>query len=239
MARAYSLDLRERAVEYVLDGGSKDDACRIFKIARDTLYRWLKQHRETGSLKAKPLGSRPWKLDHAAIAEYVKDNNDNTLEEYAAQFNTVPSAIDYVLRKQGITRKKNHAVHRARRGKRKAFLAEIAELDPRKIIYIDESGVEDTLHRNYAGAPRGEQVLADILGHKTKRISIIAGLLGHKLIAPFRFEGYTDAEVFNTWPEHGLLSVTPPGYTLIMDRASFHRNAKTRQLIVNLKLNSL
>lgn len=117
---------------------------------------------------------------------------------------------------------------------RKKFLDEIKQLDPRKIIYIDESGVEDTIHRQYARAPRGKQVIADILGHKTERISLIAGLLGHKLIAPLAFEGYTDAEVFNQWIEKCLIPEMPPGYTVIMDRASFHRNPKTRKLIENV-----
>jgi len=114
---------------------------------------------------------------------------------------------------------------------RQRFLAEIKDIDPRKIIYIDESGVENTLHRQYARAPRGEKVIADILGHKTERISLIAGLLGHKLIAPLAFEGYTDAEVFNHWIETCLIPELPPGYTVIMDRPSFHRKPKTRKLI--------
>lgn len=115
--------------------------------------------------------------------------------------------------------------------KRQAYLAEIADIDPRKIIYIDESGVEDTLFRQYARAPRGEQVMADILGHKTSRISLIAGLLGHKLIAPLMFEGYTNTNVFNQWLEECLLPETPPGHVIIMDGASFHKSSKTRQLI--------
>lgn len=98
-------------------------------------------------------------------------------------------------------------------------------------MYIDESGVEDTLFRKHARSPRGEQVIADIKGHRTKRFSMIAGLLGHKLIAPFVFEGYTDADVFNAWIEQSLLSELPPDHVVIMDRASFHRNTKTRQLI--------
>lgn len=116
---------------------------------------------------------------------------------------------------------------------RQRFLAEIAEVDPRKIVYIDESGVEDTLFRKYARAPRGEQVPADIKGHRTKRFSMIAGLLGHKLIAPFVFEGYTDAAVFNAWIEQSLLTEVPPGYTILMDRASFHRSPRTKELIEN------
>ena len=110
-------------------------------------------------------------------------------------------------------------------------MAELEQIDPRKIVYIDEAGIEDTLHRQYARAPRGQQVLADIKGHKTKRISMIAGLLGKKLIAPWMFEGYTDADVFNTWIEKVLLPELPPGHTVILDNASFHKAAKTRELI--------
>lgn len=99
------------------------------------------------------------------------------------------------------------------------------------MVYIDESGVEDTLRRQYARAPRGEPVIADILGHKTQRISLLCGLLGKKLIAPWMVEGYTDADVFNQWIESALLKELPPGYTVIMDRASFHRKPRTRELI--------
>lgn len=116
---------------------------------------------------------------------------------------------------------------------RARFLEEIADIDPRKIVYIDESGVEDTLFRKHARAPRGVQVIADILGHRTQRISVIAGLLGHKMIAPFIFEGYTDAEIFNDWIEHVLIPELPPGLVVMMDRASFHRKPRTRELIEN------
>ena len=117
MARAYSVDLRERAVEYVLDGGDRDEACRIFKVAYRTLSNWLRQYKKTGTLAPKPKGSRPWKLDHAAIIEHVRNNNDSTLHEIAQHFGTVVSAIDHVLRKFNITRKKNDALRRARRSR--------------------------------------------------------------------------------------------------------------------------
>jgi transposase len=115
MARAYSIDLRERAVGYVVDGGDRDAACRIFRIGLSTLQRWLKQNKTTGNLLPKPLGSRPWKLDHLAIVKHVKINDDSTLQEIAEHFKTGKSAIDYILNKHGVTRKKNDALRRARR----------------------------------------------------------------------------------------------------------------------------
>jgi transposase len=117
--------------------------------------------------------------------------------------------------------------------KRAAFLAEIEGVDPRKIVYIDESGVDDTVFPQYARAPRGEQVIVDINDKKSQRISLIAGLLGHKLIAPMAFEGYTDTTIFNQWIEQCLLPELPPNHVVIIDNASFHKSQKTRELIEN------
>lgn len=60
---------------------------------------------------------------------------------------------------------------------------------------------------------------------------MIAGLLGKKLIAPLVFEGYTDTNVFNQWLESCLLPELPPGYTIVIDNASFHKSQKTIELI--------
>ena len=110
-------------------------------------------------------------------------------------------------------------------------MAAIATVDPGKIVYIDESGVEDTLYREYARAPRGTQIISDIKGKKSQRISMISGLLGKKMIAPLSFEGYTDAAVFNHWLEHCLVPELPPKHTIIIDNASFHKSTRTQQII--------
>lgn len=118
MARAYSTDLRERAVSYIHEGGSRTDAVRIFKISYRTLSAWLRQLKEEGNLSPKPKGSRPWKLDHEAVVQYVKGHNDSTLEEVASHFDTCVSVIDYILRKHKVTRKKNNALRGAKRGRK-------------------------------------------------------------------------------------------------------------------------
>ena len=118
MTRAYSIDLRERAVEYVSSGGDRALLCSTLKIATRTLQRWITLAKKTGGdLSPKPMGSRPWKLDHSTVVAYAVTHSDATLHEIAAHFSTGKSAIDYILRKYKITRKKNHAVRRARRRK--------------------------------------------------------------------------------------------------------------------------
>lgn len=66
MSNAYSLNLRERAIAYVLAGGEKPLACQIFQVGQDTLYRWLRQYPLEGSVAPKVRGKyAPRKLDDA------------------------------------------------------------------------------------------------------------------------------------------------------------------------------
>ncbi len=116
MSNAYSLDLRQRAVAYVLEGGQKPEACRIFQIGRDTLYRWLRQYQTKGELAPKPRGKyASRKLDDAVLAQYIADHPDATLEELGQRFSVSAVAIWKACRRLQITRKKNAAVRRTRR----------------------------------------------------------------------------------------------------------------------------
>jgi transposase len=114
---------------------------------------------------------------------------------------------------------------------RAQFQDELAALDPDDLVYLDESGVDEALHRPYARATRGTTVRGDIAGSTTQRISFIAALNRSQLMAPMRFEGYCDTGVFNTWLEQALLPELRPGQTVLMDNASFHKSAATKALI--------
>ncbi len=114
---------------------------------------------------------------------------------------------------------------------RARFQDELADLDPHTLVYLDESGVDEALHRPYARAPRGTQVMGEVSGTKAQRISLIAALHESRLLAPMRFEGYCDTLVFNTCLEQVLVPALRPGQTVLMDNASFHKSTTTKTLI--------
>ena len=107
MARAYSTDLRERVVDYVECGGSRKDACRIYKVSLRTLSNWIKRFRDTGDVSASRLGSRPWKLNHEEVIKYIDAHPDSSLKSIASYFDTTTSTIFYICKKYKYTRKKN------------------------------------------------------------------------------------------------------------------------------------
>ncbi|MDD2815964.1 MAG: hypothetical protein PHP00_09535 [Thiotrichaceae bacterium] len=74
--------------------------------------------------------------------------------------------------------------------KRQAYLSRHNELDASKIVYVDESGIEE----------------AEKKGKRSRRVNIIAGLVNNRLIAPCVFNGYVNADCFK---DRSLLLIMP------------------------------
>lgn len=104
---AHGLQLRERALDFIKDGGTAVDAARIFKVTTRTIYNW--QHRK--SLAPKVHGLRRRKLDKMKLLQHVQQNPDATLRERAAHFGVTVNAI-WVAKKRLRIVKKTAAVHR-------------------------------------------------------------------------------------------------------------------------------
>lgn len=117
MARAYSMDLRERALAAAqAQEGSRAEVARRFGIGEATLYSWLRRWREESSLKPRPHGGgRRARLDEAGMSrlkEHVEQHNDCTLDEYctwaeqALGIAMSTSAMDRALARLRLVRKK-------------------------------------------------------------------------------------------------------------------------------------
>ena len=98
------------------------------------------------------------------------------------------------------------------------------------LIYVDETGIDEYLYREYARAPRGKKVALKISGRKFKRTNIVAGLCQGEWIAPLQYSGTTDSVLFEYWFEHRLLREAKKGSVIILDNATFHRKTVLYEL---------
>lgn len=111
-------------------------------------------------------------------------------------------------------------------------------------MYIDEAGVENTLDYSYGWSLKGTRcesrpkragalppLLAEKLGHFTKRVSMIAAWCQGKVLAPMTFTGYCDGTVVETWFELVLIPTLKAGQVVILDNAWFHRKARLQALL--------
>jgi putative transposase len=103
---SYSLDLRERVITFIEQGGSKVDAAVLFGVARPTIYKWLRKKADTGSLKDAPLKRKWKKINPVELEAYVKENPDLTLADYAKHFGASSPSVCAALKKLKITHKK-------------------------------------------------------------------------------------------------------------------------------------
>src|SRR6516225_1771575 len=88
MARAYSLDLRERVVAAVVGGQSCRSVAKTFGVSASSVVKWSHRFRATGSAAAKPMGGRrPYALEHERnwILTRISESPDLTLRALAAE----------------------------------------------------------------------------------------------------------------------------------------------------------
>ena len=75
-----------------------------------------------------------------------------------------------------------------------------------KLVYIDESGIDNYLYYPWSYGLRGVKIHGEISGKRYDRESFIAGKVGKKIISPMCFKGTCNTELFNAWVENVILS---------------------------------
>lgn len=115
--KALSLDLRERVVESYDSGFTKEEVASQFSISVSSIKRWLRKRKGTGDLSPGVPPGRPFVLDSVAaelLHGWLQENNDLTLKELRQLFigsgyHVGTTAVFDLLRREGISRKKNDA----------------------------------------------------------------------------------------------------------------------------------
>ncbi len=131
--KAYTLDLRERVVKYVVGGGTRTQAARLFGLGERTVYRYLAAAK-TNTLAPKTSWGHWRKLDPAQLQVHVRHQPDATLQELQKVFGVSHNALWVRLRQLGFTLKKTHQISRAERSAAVALRARIGTTGPRQRV---------------------------------------------------------------------------------------------------------
>jgi len=235
--KAYSQDLRQRILDTVQRGdGSLRQIARRFLVSVSFVTRLLRLHRSTGSLEPRPHGGgNPAVLDPAdleQLRELVRQQPDATLEELRQRLGGSCSlmTISRALRRLGLPRKKKipRACEQDRpdvQEQRREFCAQLASVDPQRLVFVDESGANTAMTRTYGRAPVGERVSTNTPGH-WESITLTCGLRLAGVTAPLAFEGATNTDIFESYVEDVLVPELKPGDVVIWDNLKPHQSAE-------------
>jgi len=102
MAKAYSVDMRQRVIDRVESGASRREAAEHYEVSPSTAVIWVKCFRETGRCAAKPRGGSTSPLEKHAdfLLALIEVEPDMTLDEVvgAMRENKIPGSRTAVWR---------------------------------------------------------------------------------------------------------------------------------------------
>jgi transposase len=105
------------------------------------------------------------------------------------------------------------------------------DLDPERLIFIDESGLSTKMARLRGWAPKGERCRAAIPHGHWKTVTFVGGLTLAGFVAPMLLDGPMDGECFLAWVEQMLVPLLRPDDIVIMDNLAAHKVAGIRHAI--------
>jgi transposase len=130
-----------------------------------------------------------------------------------------------------VKKKSAHALEQERSDvlkRRRAWFDVQLDLDPERLIFIDETGLSTKMARPRGRALRGERYRAGV-PHGHWKTTTFTGALLTGMTAPFVYDGAMNGNVFLAYVEQVLLPTLQAGDVVIMDNLPAHKGSARRR----------
>jgi transposase len=201
-----------------------------------TVGGFIRRKRETGSVSPDKFGGyKTFSLEPHAdlVKELVAEQPDSTLAELQVRLakekvKVSQSGISRFLHHIKLTFKKKslHAAEQDRpdvAAARKALQKEQSTLDPKKLVFIDETAATTKMTRLYGRTPQGKRLIDKVPHGHWKTTTFICGLRYDGVTAPFVLDGPMDGPHFLAYVEQILAPTLKKGQIVFLDNVSTHK----------------
>ena len=107
--------------------------------------------------------------------------------------------------------------------KRERWKAYQSQLDPARLVFIDETWAKTNMTRLRGWAPRGHKLLAKVPQGHWRTLTFLAALRSDRIEAPCVIDGPINGESFLAYVEQVLVPTLSPGDIVIMDNLGSHK----------------
>jgi transposase len=114
---------------------------------------------------------------------------------------------------------------------RRAWFEGQVELEPERLVFVDETGASTKMARRYGRAPRGERCRAPVPHGHWKTTTFTAGLRLGGLTAPLVLDGPMTGSTFRAYVEPMLVPTLVDGDIVVMDNLPAHKVGGVRDAI--------
>ena len=113
---------------------------------------------------------------------------------------------------------------------RAVWRAELAEVDPRRLVFLDESGVDTRMTRTHARARSGRRAPGRVPWGRWGRLTVLGALALDGVVASMSVAAATSAAVFLAFVEQVLAPAlrSRPDAIVVMDNLPAHKAERVR-----------
>jgi len=111
------------------------------------------------------------------------------------------------------------------------WFEEQPDLDPSKLIFIDETGASTNLARKGGRCRRGRRLRAAVPHGHYKTVTLVAGVSLRGIVAPKVHDRPINAALFEEWVKTCLVPTLAKGDIVVMDNLSAHKRPHVAELI--------
>ena len=105
------------------------------------------------------------------------------------------------------------------------------DLDPKRLVFIDETGASTKMARRHGRAPRGQRLRAGVPHGHWKTTTFVGALRLGGMTAPMVLDGPMDGAWFLAYVEQVLVPTLSPGDIVVLDNLPAHKGAAAREAI--------
>ncbi len=242
----FSMDLRKRVVAFVEAGHSKKEASGHFHVSDGFVKKLFARLRTAGTLEpGHPPGAMP-KLNESQqhkLTEMVRQQPDATLAELRDQIREV-CGVELSVSGVAVSAAQTTRVECQKKSQRAAeqdredvarargwWRLNQSRLDPRRLVFLDETGLSTAMARRYGRALRGERLVAPIPPDTGKRSRWCRPLTSTASAQPCCSTDRWTGASFTGCCEWLLAQVLRPGEWSILDNLSRHKSKTARAAI--------
>jgi transposase len=108
---------------------------------------------------------------------------------------------------------------------REAWRAELAAVDPARLVFLDESGVDTRLTRTHARAASGRRAPGKVPCGRWRRLTVVGALAGEGVVAAMSIAAATSTRVFLAFVQEVLVPALRqrPDAIVVMDNLAAHK----------------
>ena len=105
------------------------------------------------------------------------------------------------------------------------------DLDPQRLVFIDETWASTNMARRYGRAPRGQRLRMSVPHGHWKTTTFVAALRLTGMTAPMVLDGPINGLAFQAYVDQVLVPELKPGDVVVMDNLGSHKGASVRSSI--------